>query len=50
MLIFAGIGITAGSFAIFAENSFLSHSNTSILIVLGVGYLMWRRRPSRRGR
>lgn len=50
MLIFAGVGITAGSFAIFAENSFLSHSNTSILIVLGVGYLMWRRRRPRQAK
>ena len=50
MLVFAGIGITAGSFAIFAENSFLSHSNTSILIMLGTGYLAWRHRRQRRSK
>jgi membrane-associated phospholipid phosphatase len=50
MLIFAGVGITAGSFAIFAENSFLSHSNTSILIMLGAGYLAWRHRRQRRNK
>ena len=44
LLVFAGIGITAGSFAIFAENSFLSHSNTSILIMLGLAYITWRHR------
>lgn len=44
MLVFAGVGITAGSFAIFAENSFLSHSNTSILIMVGLAYMAWRRR------
>lgn len=48
MLIFAGLGITAGSFAIFAENSFLSHSNTSILIMLAAAYLTWRHRNQRR--
>ncbi len=50
MLAFAGIGITAGSFAIFAENSFLSHSNTSILIMLGAGYVAWRHRRQRRSK
>ncbi len=48
LLVFAGIGITAGSFAIFAENSFLSHSNTSILIMLGLGYVTWRHRRQRK--
>lgn len=50
LLIFAGVGITAGSFAIFAENSFLSHSNTSILIMLGLAYVTWRQRQRRRGK
>jgi len=50
MLIIAGIGITAGSFAIFAENSFLSHSNTSILIMLGAAYMAWRHRRQRQQR
>ena len=48
MLVFIGVGITAGSFAIFAENSFLSHSNTSILIMLGAAYMAWRHRRQRR--
>ena len=48
LLVFAGIGITAGSFAIFAENSFLSHSNTSILIMVGLAYVTWRHRRQRR--
>ena len=50
LLIFAGIGITAGSFAIFAENSFLSHSNTSILIMVGLAYVTWRHRRQRRSK
>lgn len=50
LLVFAGIGITAGSFAIFAENSFLSHSNTSILIMLGLAYVTWRHRRQRRSK
>lgn len=48
LLVFAGIGITAGSFAIFAENSFLSHSNTSILIMGGLAYVTWRHRRQSR--
>lgn len=44
LLVFAGLGITAGSFLIFAENSFLSHSNTSILIMLALAYATWRHR------
>lgn len=44
LLVFAGLGLTAGSFLIFAENSFLSHSNTSILIMIGLAYLTWRHR------
>ena len=43
-LVIAGVGITAGSFIVFAENSFLSHSNTSILIMLGLAYFTWRHR------
>lgn len=43
-LVIAGVGITAGSFIVFAENSFLSHSNTSILIMLGLAYATWRHR------
>lgn len=43
-LMIAGVGITAGSFIVFAENSFLSHSNTSILIMLGLAYATWRHR------
>ncbi len=50
MLIFAGVGITAGSFAIFAENSFLSHSNTSIIIMIGFAYVTWKHRKQRRQR
>ena len=50
LIVISGIVVTAGSFAIFAENSFLSNSNTSILIMVGVGYLAWRHRRSRRGR
>ena len=50
LLVFAGIGITAGSFAIFAENSFLSHSNTSILIMLALAYVTFRHRRQRRGK
>lgn len=48
LLVFAGLGITAGSFIIFAENSFLSHSNTSILIMIGLAYALWRRRHLRK--
>lgn len=48
LLVFAGLGITAGSFLIFAENSFLSHSNTSILIMLGLAYVTLRHRYLRR--
>lgn len=48
LLVFAGVGITAGSFIVFAENSFLSHSNTSILIMLGVAYATLRHRHLRK--
>ena len=47
-LVIAGLGITAGSFIVFAENSFLSHSNTSILIMLGLAYATWRHRQLKR--
>ena len=47
-LVLSAIGITAGSFLVFAENSFLSHSNTSILIMVGLAYVTWRHRRSRR--
>ncbi len=50
LIVIGGIVVFAGSFAIFADNSFLSNSNTSILIMLGVAYLGWRHRRSRRNR
>lgn len=50
MMIITGIAISAGSIAIFAENSFLSNSNTSIIIMVGVGFIAWRHRKQRRQR